>query len=58
MAKMLNHVQTAGAVNPVRLESKDPPAEELADRFEEEIRKAMREWRYVPANKIVPGTVE
>jgi hypothetical protein len=52
--KMPYRTRKDGSVSLVRIERAVSDRETHADRFEEEIRKAMREWRYIPASEIVP----
>jgi len=57
-AKLLYHIQKDGSVTLVRLEWDEPPPSRFEESFEEEIRTAMLAWRFIPAKKLVPTTLE
>lgn len=52
-ARLLYHIQQDGLVTLVRLEWDDPPPADHQELFEESIRTAILEWRFLPAVKIV-----
>ena len=52
-AKLLYHILRNGSVTLVRLERDASPPPEYEAVFEEEIRKAMLAWRFIPAKKWV-----
>ena len=56
VAKILYHVEMSGQANLVRMDWEEPPPIEHLVEFEEAIRRAVSEWEFEPAIRIVPET--
>ena len=57
-ARLLYHILRDGSVTLVRLEWDVPPPRQHRAEFEETIREAILEWRFIPGKKWVPTKLE
>lgn len=57
-ARLLYHILEDGTVRLVRLEWDEPPPTEHRASFEEKIREAILGWRFIPAKKWIPTSLD